>query len=91
MTSKRIYFNYQDFGFDKPPYFVDCEVLFLDYNDNTVLDDDPDERQTFYDYVTNRNYQVLSLGQGTVYRIVQPECSLCTSFSSNIRPNFWED
>ncbi len=91
MTSKRIYFNYLDFGFNIPPYFVDCEILLLDYNDNTVLDDDWNEREVFYDYVTTRNYQVLSLGQQTIYRIVQPECSLCTSFSSNVRPDFWED
>ncbi len=91
MTSKRIYFNYEDFGLSKPPYFIDCEVLLLDYNDNTTLDNDLDERETFYTYVTYYNYQVLSLGQGTVYRIVQPECSVCTSFSSNIKPAFWVD
>ena len=91
MTSKRIYFNYENFGFDKPPYFVDCEILFLDYRDNTVFDDDWNEREALYEYVTFKNYQVLSLGQETIYRIVQPECSVCTSFSSNIRPEFWED
>ena len=91
MTSKRIYFNYQDFGLLKPPYFIDCEILFLDYNDNTTLDNDWNERDIFYYYVTSKNYQVLSLGQGTIYRVVQPECSLCTSFSSNVKPAFWED
>jgi len=91
MTSKRIYFNYEDFGLAKPPYFVDCEVLLLDYNDNTVLDNDPDERETFYYYVTSLNYQVIRLAQGTIYTVVPPECGLCTSFSSNVRPDFWED
>lgn len=91
MASKRLYFNYEDFGLSKPPYFVDCEVLLLDYNDNTVLDDDPNERETFYYYVTSLNYQVIRLAQGTIYTVVKPECGLCTSFSSNVRPDFWED
>ncbi|WP_235004584.1 DUF4249 domain-containing protein [Aequorivita antarctica] len=91
MTSKRIYFNYEDFGLGKPPYFVDCEVLLLDYNDNTTLDNDPDEREALYYYVTSKNYQVIRLAQGTIYTVVPPECGLCTSFSSNVRPDFWED
>src|SRR5690606_19752462 len=91
VTSKRIYFNYEDFGLEKPPFFYDCEVLQLDYNDTTTLDDDPDERNAIYTYITYFNYQVLSLSQLTLYRIVQPECSVCTTFSSNVRPDFWED
>ncbi|WP_410005461.1 DUF4249 domain-containing protein [Aequorivita nionensis] len=91
MTSKRIYFNYGDFGLPKPPYFVDCEVLVLDYNDNTTLDNDPDEREALYYYITLKNYQVIRLAQGTLYTVVQPECGLCTTFSSNVRPDFWED
>ncbi len=91
MTSKRIYFNYEDFGLTKPPYFVDCEVLVLDYQDNTTLDNDPNERENIYTYLSYFNYQVVSLAQNTIYRIVQAECSVCTSFSSNIEPDFWED
>lgn len=91
MTSKRIYFNYEDFGLEKPPYFVDCEVLFLDYLDDTTLDNDPNEREALYVLLSYYDYQVLSLGQNTIYRIVQPECAVCTTFSSNIRPDFWED
>ncbi len=91
MTSKRIYFNYEDFVLEKPPYFVVCDVLVLDYLDNTVLDNDPNERENLFTYLSYFNYQVLSLGQNTIYRIVQAECSVCTSFSSNVRPDFWED
>ena len=91
MTSKRIYFNYEDVGLEKPPFFVDCEVLQLDYNDATVLDDDPDERAAFYQLVSYDDYQLLSANSRGIYRIVQPECSVCTYFSSNVRPDFWED
>ena len=91
MTSKRIYFNYEDVGLEKPPYFVDCEVLMLDYNDATTLDDDPDERMAFYQLVKYSDYQVISESSRLIYRIVQPECSVCTYFSSNVKPDFWED
>ncbi|MCG2430448.1 DUF4249 domain-containing protein [Aequorivita xiaoshiensis] len=91
MTSKRIYFNYEDVGLEKPPYFVDCEVLTLDYNDATVLDDDPNERETLYQLITYNDYQVLSVNTSLIYQVVQPECSVCTYFSSNVRPDFWID
>lgn len=91
MTQKRIYFNYEDFGLEKPPYFIDCNLLELNYNDATALDDDPDERAAIRNYIKFYDYQVFRLSQSTVYSIVQPECSVCTYFSSNVRPDFWED
>ncbi len=91
LTSKRIYFNYEDFGLVKPPYFIECEPLLLDYNDNTELDNDPNEREIIFTRLSYFDYQVLSLSQFTLYRIAQPECSVCTYFSSNVRPDFWED
>lgn len=91
VTEKRIFFNYEDLGLQKPPYFIDCEPLLLDYNDATELDNDPNERQIIYTYLTYFDYQVIRLSQSTLYTIVQPECSVCTYFSSNIRPDFWVD
>ncbi|AFL82406.1 hypothetical protein Aeqsu_2966 [Aequorivita sublithincola DSM 14238] len=90
MTSKRIYFNYDDFGFKKPPYFVECEILQYDYYKGPS----PfgfNEREALYDRITYDDYQVLSVNSRLVYRIVQPECSVCTYFSSNVKPDFWED
>lgn len=89
--SKRIYFDYTDFEIEKPPYFVDCEVLRLDYWDNTVLDNDPDERSALYTSLKYFNYQIISAATTGIYRIVQAECSVCTYFSSNVKPDFWED
>ncbi|MDC8000552.1 DUF4249 domain-containing protein [Aequorivita todarodis] len=91
MTSKRIYFNYEDFGLEKPPYFVDCDVLVLDYRDNTVLDNDPNDRESIYTYLKYFGYQVVQHGPWFQYTIAKQECAVCTSFSSNIRPDFWED
>lgn len=91
MTEKRIYFNYEDVGLEKPPYFVDCDLLLLDYRDNTNLDNDPDEREIIFTYLTYYDYQVVSFAQGVLYTIAKPECTVCTSFSSNVRPDFWVD
>ncbi|MGO3182899.1 MAG: DUF4249 domain-containing protein [Aequorivita sp.] len=89
MSSKRIYFNYEDFGLERPPYFVDCEVLKLDYYKSSPLN--YNEREALYNYITYDGYQVLSASTTLIFRIVQPECSVCTSFSSNVKPDFWED
>ena len=91
MTSKRIYFNYEDFGLEKPPYFVDCDVLVLDYRDNSTLDNDPNDRESIFTYLSYFGYQVIQHGPWFQYTIAKPECSVCTSFSSNVRPDFWVD
>lgn len=91
VTSKRIYFNYEDFNLNKPPYFIECNVLVLDYRDNTTFDNDPDERTALYTNLKFYNYQVIRNAGDIIYTIVQPECSVCTSFSSKIKPDFWED
>lgn len=91
VSTKRIYFNYEDFGFEKPPYFLDCDLLVLDYRDNTVLDNDPNDRETIYTYLSYFDYQVVQHGPWFQYTIAKQECAVCTSFSSNIQPDFWED
>jgi len=90
-TSKRIYFNYEDFNLPKPPFFYDCEVLILDYYDNTVLDGDLDERDALYTMIEFFDYQVIAYSSELKYTIAQPECSVCTYVWSNIKPDFWED
>ena len=90
-VSKRIYFDYTNFGIEKPPYFVDCEVFSFDYWDNTILDNDPDERNALFTSLKYFDYQIISVSTTGIYRIVQPECSVCTYFSSNVKPDFWED
>ncbi len=90
-TSKRIYFNYEDFGLEKPPYFVDCDVLVLDYRDNTTFDNDPNEREVIFTYLSYFGYQIIDYGQPYLFTIAKAECSVCTSFSSNVKPEYWED
>ncbi len=86
-SSRRIFFNYEAFGLEKPPYFTKCEIIWLDYKKTQ----DPDDRASLFNFVKYYDYQVLSGSSTGIYRIIKPECSLCTYFSSNIKPDFWED
>lgn len=90
MTTQRIYFNFTDFNLSLPDYFYECTSLELDYNDNTNQDNDPNERVVLYQLLTSNNYKLFSFGS-SIYIIVNPECGDCTSFSSNVQPDFWED
>lgn len=92
VSSDRIYFNYSDFNLPTPPYFYECNVVTLDYNDNSPHDGDPNERNLLFQFITVNNFKLLNGSDfSTIYDIVNPECGDCTSISSNIRPDFWED
>ena len=95
VTTKRTFFNYEDVGLEKPPYFYDfCQVYKLDYRDNTVLDEDGEkdrnERKFLREKLLFNNYQIVE-EVFPIYYIVQGECSYCTLFSSNVKPDYWED
>ncbi|WP_191859482.1 DUF4249 domain-containing protein [Hanstruepera ponticola] len=86
ISSDRIYFNYTDFDIQLPDYYYDCDLRTFDYND-------PYERARLYSLVTHNSYKLASgvNNTGTIFDVVNSECGDCTSISSNIRPDFWED
>jgi len=88
VTSKRIYFNYMDFEVETPPYIFECEFLELDYNVTGPL---VNEKLVLYGALTSSNEYKYVANNGSVYTIVNPECGDCTTFSSNIKPEFWID
>ena len=90
VTTRRIYFNYLDFDLPQPSYFYDCDIQIYDYEDNTAQDGDLNERNMLAQLLNTADYKLISQN-GTEYRIVNPECGDCTSFSSNVKPEFWED
>lgn len=102
VTEKRIYFNYEDFGFSKPDYVYECEILELDYTINATCGpcNPPilNERAKLYRLLTNfehinYNYSITEIPQPIegIWKITNPECGDCTTVGSNIRPDFWED
>jgi hypothetical protein len=82
VTSKRIYFNYFDFGYEFPLYFFECEkLLYL-------------PTKELKSKIENEKYQIVDWTEdGPIkgYYIYKETCTDCTSIASKIKPNFWED
>lgn len=96
MTSKRIYFNYFEFGFEKPPYPFFVLNSPLDYRDATWKDRDQDDRELIYEYINNVNseytiYNIEFSFNIPIYYYTYDYTCDCTTFSSNIIPEFWEE
>ena len=93
VTSKRIYFNYFDFDLVLPAYYYDCELRELDYAMTGNLDPPlPDERSILFTLLTENDppFKYFSRSED-IYQIVKSECGDCSTFASNIKPEFWED
>ena len=93
VSSKRIYLDYTDFNFILPKYEYECITSGeLDYNDTTTMDMDPNERLLILQYLRkNPPWELKKVHSETIYELVNPECGNCTNFSSNVKPDFWED
>jgi hypothetical protein len=94
VTENRIYFNYQDFNIPEPPYFFECDYLELSYSDNVgpLIDGDTNERALLRTKILFSGYDhVKGVTGGANFGIVNPLCGDCTTFASNIQPNFWID
>jgi len=84
VSSQRIYFDHTDFGLELPPYFVECEWL----TSREI------SRELFRRKLEFGNYQIYIFDENAgspVYFITQSECSECTTFSTHIKPDFWEE
>ncbi|MBQ0768785.1 MAG: DUF4249 domain-containing protein [Bizionia sp.] len=101
VTSKRIYFNFQDLNLPQPKYPYDCdyrtdELEIANYNKNhlklnyALNGGNRNHRAQLYKFLSpDWGYKYKS-GIAGIYFIVSPECGDCTSYSSNIHPDFWE-
>ena len=91
VSSKRIYFYYGDFNIPKPPFVYDCIYYEdVDYTDITTFDGDRNNYLFLYSMLNAGSHKYVS-GQHPLYSIVSVQCSDCTSFSSLVVPEFWED
>jgi uncharacterized protein DUF4249 len=83
VSSQRIYFNHTDFGLELPQYFEECEWLI-----SREISRDLFRRKLEFE-----NYQIYAFDDdnGPIYYIVQSECSECATFSTHIKPDYWED
>ncbi|GLB50959.1 hypothetical protein Y10_33270 [Neptunitalea sp. Y10] len=89
VKTKRIFFDFSNFGFSKPAYFSECYVNEYDYRDKCALGI-YNADLLYYDANT-RNYRLVNIVEDGIYTLVNPECADCTTFASNVKPDFWED
>lgn len=83
VSSQRIYFNYKDFGFELPPYLVECEVEVITGETADL------KRKLEFDGFRIFFYEEIEFRP--IYHIARSECAECDSFSTHIKPDFWED
>lgn len=82
VSTKRIYFNYFDLGYEFPPYFYECEKIHML------------PTKELKDKIENENYQIVDWTEdGPIkgYFIYKENCTDCTSFASETKPDFWEE
>lgn len=88
ISTKRIYFNYVDlFPLEAlPPYYTECEEVPFKFcfkgEGCSGRDLVSGIKWNKFTYITNQEIN---------YKMVPAPCGDCTTFSSNIKPLFWED
>ncbi|MGJ8593448.1 MAG: DUF4249 domain-containing protein [Aquaticitalea sp.] len=91
VSTKRIYFSYNDFEMQRPPNIYDCHIeVEVDYTDNTGTDGDTNDYMFLYNALNWGSYNYLG-GQFPTYTLVTAQCADCTTFSSTEIPEFWEE
>jgi hypothetical protein len=91
VSSKRIYFNYEDLfpGEFAPPYYTNCDEFC--YRPGL----EPYPCRTFDGFIQDLGLNKIAYQSAniplSVYNMVNIPCGDCTSFSSNIKPAFWVD
>jgi len=83
VSSQRIFFDYLDFGFELPPYSVECEWI----NSREV------RFQELRRLLLFENYQVYfteDIVEGP-HLLTQSECSNCDAYTTHIKPDFWDE
>lgn len=93
VSTKRIFFNFNEVLPNEPIplYFTTCEVLRFDSEDYFPFDNpsrSPAGKLRAGIIGKTLFYQSR---ETSIYFMVRPKCSDCTTFSSNIKPTFWID
>lgn len=90
MSTKRIFFDYQDFDIPRPAYLYDCEIETFNYAATGPPVTTVDERGNLFRLLSSGRYKYLLQDECQVL-IVPLQCGDCSSFASSIKPSYWED
>ncbi len=90
VSSQRIFFEYEDFfpGEPLPPYFYECEEIEINiYDPPGEFGIDPKDVLT--GMINTKSHLLYQYSPPNIFVMVAPECTDCTTYSSNIKPDFW--
>ena len=89
VSEQRIFFNYIDVfpSMLQPDYPYECVIYEFD---RTLGGPGCCGIEELISVVTTGNL-IFYLRNEPIYYMVEPECGDCTSFSSNVIPDFWQD
>ncbi len=80
VSSQRIFINREDFFSDtRPSFLIGCTDLEFGPTDPLL-----------FQLIQQGSHKFFAFGTGTFF-IVETGCVDCTTFGSNVRPDFWED
>jgi hypothetical protein len=89
VSSKRIYFNYVDL-FPKeplPPYYTECTLMTY----NGCFRGIECDGRNLVTWFNNNTLTFAYGGLGDTINVYPAPCGDCTTFSSNVKPTFWQD
>lgn len=91
-SSKRIFLQHETLfpGAPPPPYFMECEVYILDKKALNPMNPPMEGRFLRQAIATGSKLLYKVTDADNLYWMVEPECTDCTTFSSNVKPAFWE-
>lgn len=90
VSSKRLFFNYEDMfpGELFPEYFETCDEK--EFDSSVDGPGHANDGFTALKSAITANRLILYQKNGTIYKMVKPVCGDCTTYASNIIPDFWE-
>ena len=88
VSQRRIFFNFEDIFPDRQPPDYQYECQSYEFN-SELFGPGPNPGRTLRGDLITGNMIYYS-HFGAIYNTVIPECGDCTTFSSNIIPDFWE-
>lgn len=93
ISKKRIFFNFNEVlpNDPIPSYFTTCDVLQFDSEDYNPYDSPSRSPAGKLRAGILGKTLLYQDSQFSIYFMVRPKCSDCTTFSSNLKPSFWID
>ena len=85
VTSKRLFFNFEDIFPNEVPFSPFCEIREINALDPSLFNLITSNRWKFLSIVPTESDELL------IYEITPTRCIDCSAFNTTVEPDFWED